>query len=494
MRMLYINGIEYPGILLENWNIAKKINSISTLKCGIININFNQQIVDISSIIEGSSIELFNGENKMFSGIVKIITKSVYVKGITKLELSCNDNSEIAKRRIIAQSIVNKTSGWIARNAILPVLSEEGVTEGVIDEGFLMTRANFNYIGCDKALDYLQTCTGMNWYIDYDKKLNFHAADKLKSPFNLDNIQKYSNFKSSRKYEQYRNVQYILGGKSITSPQIHEELTPAPNGEIIEFYTRFGVYQKPVLEVYNGATWNQVSSDDIGVDGIDTNKKWYFTYGSKIIKQDSAETVLAAGQKVRSTYIGLKNIFIAYSNDAEVGNRANIENSSGKYENFERNETLETTAEASEYAQAILKKYGEIEDRISFDTELSGLEPGQLLKVINENFGINQDFLIESVNIKPIGSTSILYSVSALDGISLGGWETYFKMLVAASQDTIAPDENIILIKQVSDTSNVASAIDMTILSQRWLYCGDNHYCGDTIAGHIQRSEVALSE
>ena len=195
MRTLKINSSIFNGLLLENWSISQKINQISTLKCGILNISKEQEIIDISNIVEGSSLELFNGDNKIFSGIIKTIVKSEYNVGILKLDLTVSDNNEIANRRIVASSLVNKKAGWIVKNIILPVLEEEGVTEGIIEDGFELMKANFNYITCTQALNYLQTCTGLNWSIDKDKKLNFIANDSIKAPFDIDSKFKYKNFK-----------------------------------------------------------------------------------------------------------------------------------------------------------------------------------------------------------------------------------------------------------------------------------------------------------
>lgn len=492
MRTLKINGSIFNGLLLDNWNISQKINQISTFKCGILNVSKEQEIIDISNIVEGSNLELFNGENKIFSGIIKTIAKSEYNVGILKLDLTVSDNNEIANRRIVVASFVNKNAGWLVKNVILPVLAEEGVSEGNIEDSFELLKVNFNYITCTQALNYLQTCTGLNWNIDKDKKLNFVSNTSIKAPFDVDSNLKYKNFKATRKYEQYRNTQYLLGGQGITSPQINEELTPAPDGEIIEFYTRFSISEKPKLEKYSNGIWNEINPNDIGIQGIDSNKKFYFAYNSKIITQSTEEVPLAQGEKLRATYVGLKNIFVIYTDDAQILKRASIENSSGKYENFEKDSSILTTEEASQFASSLIKKFGEIEDKVTFSTEQEGLEAGQLIKIENKELNIiEQSFLIESVKIKPIGFDALQYDISALDGISLGGWETYFKAIVEASQDVINPDENVIFIKNIADESNVAEKLNIQIDSERFVYMGDNLIMQDNAyMGVYQRTEV----
>lgn len=491
MRTLRINGSVFNGLLLKNWDISQKINQVSTLKCGILNIAKTQEVIDVSNIVEGSNLELFNGETKIFSGIIKTIARSEYNVGILRLDLTVSDNNEIANRRLVAASFVNKKAGWIVKNVILPVLAEEGVSEGIIEDSFELLKVNFNYITCTQALNYLQTCTGLNWNIDKDKKINFISNTSIKAPFDIDSNFKCKNFKATKKYEQYRNTQYLLGGQGITSPQINEELTQVPD-ETRKFYTRFSISEKPKLEKYSNGAWTEINPSDIGVHEIDENKKFYFAYNSKVIIQSPEEAPLAQGEKLRATYIGFKNIFVIYSDDAQVLRRSSIENSSGKYEKFEKDNSLSTIEEASQYASSLIKKFGEIEDKVTFSTEEAGLEVGQLIKIENKELSINeQSFLIESIKIKPVGWDALQYDISALDGISLGGWETYFKAIVEASQDVINPDEDIIFIKNISDRSNVTEKLNIQIDSERFVYMGDNLLMqDDEYMGVYQRTEV----
>lgn len=476
MRYLKINGDRFNGILLSGWTISNKINQISSLKCGILDVSVSQDRIDISNIKEGSSIELFSDEEKLFSGIIKVLSKSEYAKDIMQLDINASDNNEIANRRIVATSVVEKTAGWIVRNRILTVLSEEGVTAGTIEEGFTLLKVNFNYISCAQALNYLQTCTGFNWNIDKDKKLHFKSKDAERTSWDLTDKKDYRNFRSTRKYEQYRNTQYILGGKDLTSVQENEVLIPLPDGEITEFYTRFPIATKPIIDIFRNNQWSRVDPSNIGEKNVEEDKEWFFQYDNNTITQGTGEP-LAEEEMIRASYTGKKDVFLIYSNDSQIDERADVEKSSGKYERFEKNASLLSDAEAREYAKSIVDKYGEIEDKCSFTTERAGLEVGQILKVNKPELGIDsEDFLIESISIRPIGSCNLEYTVSALDGIALGGWETYFKALVEATKDMINENENVVFTKDVSDKYNVASSTHVTVNSEMWRRIGNDFH------------------
>lgn len=493
MRKLKINGKIFDGQLLKNWTISHKINQTSSFKCGILNISNEQRIINVLEVQEGSNLELFDGDSKLFAGIIKTVIKSKYTDGILQLDLTVTDNNEIANRRLVASSIVNKTAGWIIKNVILPVLAEDGISEGNIETGPLLLKVNFNYIKCSQALNYLQTCSGYNWKIDKDKRLNFTSNKSIKSPFNIYDHFKFRKFKATRKYEQYRNRQYFLGGKTSTSTQEKEELTPRPDGETRTFRTRFSLASKPVIEVFKNNLWQQISADDIGIKNIDENKKYYFNYDTNEIEQDSSEEALSIDEKIRATYIGLKSIFIMQENTNEIENRSKVESASGKYERFDTNESVNSMSEAYQYTNSLIKKYGEIEDKVSFVTEENGLEVGQVINVKYNELGIDDDFLIETISIKPLGTNALEYTVSALDGTALGGWENYFKNIIESTQQTISENENIIFMKSINDTFHAKEQIDMKIRKEQFLRMGSNILMSDGIyVGTIKRQEVSL--
>ena len=267
----------------------------------------------------------------------------------------------------------------------------------------------------------------------------------------------------------------------------------ADDGETRTFRTRFSLASKPVIEVFKNNLWQQISADDIGIKNIDENKKYYFNYDTNEIEQDSSEEALSIDEKIRATYIGLKSIFIMQENTNEIENRSKVESASGKYERFDTNESVNSMSEAYQYTNSLIKKYGEIEDKVSFVTEENGLEVGQVINVKYNELGIDDDFLIETISIKPLGTNTLEYTVSALDGTALGGWENYFKNIIESTQQTISENENIIFMKSINDTFHAKEQIDMKIRKEQFLRMGSNILMSDGIyVGTIKRQEVSL--
>lgn len=463
-RVLLVNGENFPGLMLDGWNITNKINSVSEFSCTLINVNKSGQIIDVD-IKNGYSIELYGNGNKLFAGIIKNPTVSLYAPRILQYNISASDYTEIAYRRLMAASVVNKTAGAIVRDVILPVLKEDGITAGKIVNGKTVERANFNYIYCGTAMEQLQEITGYNWWIDVDKKINFMPKEQIEAPWELTDSVPHYGFSHSLDHEQYRNVQYIQGGQRQSTQQI-EFLTPVADGENRSFFSRFPVSRIIGMKIYTGDVWADVSLNDIGINGLNATgtKKWYYTYGSREITQDSNEIPLSAGQQVQLTYVGLVDILVRVDNTAEITDRKSVEGGSGKYEQLSSQKNIDTISQAERYAESEIDRYSQIADKISFSTEVDGLAAGQILMVKKQDFGINQKFLIESVTISAAGNDRVNYAISALDGISLGGWENYFGKILDSGKNEINSDEVVTILRDLNDNLDINNQI--TIFSQ----------------------------
>lgn len=424
-------------IIDPRWSISDKINARTTMSITVIDLQ------DLASIDIGDAVTLTNGADTIFAGIVHSVDVSEYMPGVLYYDLKCVDNSALADKRLVAETGSNQTAGYIAENVILPYLADEGVIKGTIEAGVTISKYTFNYITASKALDQIRTVSGLNWNIDKDKKLNLFSNTSNLSPWTLDDTVQHTRFQQSKSMNEYRNVQYVRAGKAKTSTQTLEKPSPKPDSVSRTFRTKYPVAEKPTIVINS----TPVDAGDVGVKSLDTGKKWYFTYNSQDIVQDSGESVLADSDAIEITYVGLYDILVVAEDETEIASRATAETgTSGRYEHITEEKSISESAEAEEFGEGLLSKYAEIADNITFETNVSGLEAGQLLTVDKALFGISEDFLIESVDIDPDSPSEIRYSIKALDGAALGGWEEYFKEILR-KQTTYVINENEVLIK-----------------------------------------------
>jgi hypothetical protein len=374
------------------------------------------------------------------------------------------DYNQIADKRLYAASHVNQLAGNIVSAIISSKLSEEGITAGSIENGPIISKANFNYKKCSEALDYLKDVTGMNWNINFSKQLNFFSNSTNLAPWILNDNVQHTNFRIKKNRSQYRNRQYVRAGTGKTTSQALEKPSPKPDGSSRSFVLRFPVAEKPVIYVNSTA----VLSVNVGVNGLDTNKSWYFSYDSNIISQASTTAVLTSGTTLEITYTGLYPIIMLVDDPAQIATRAASETgTSGIYENLHTEKSINERSQAVEYAEGLILRYGIIPSTITFDTEVPGLQAGQLLPIQKTLFGINSSYLIESVDISAVDAEKTNYSIKCLDGSALGGWEQFFKDLLKSSQEYIIQENEVIVLLNVqTETEKWGSETTITIIDK----------------------------
>lgn len=483
-RVLTINGEQ---VLIEpSWSINNKINARSTMSFVIVDV-LN------ATVTTGASVEFTNDTEILFSGIIQSISKSEEVQNKIFYDIQCIDNSALADKRCVVCSVEDITCRDLIIDYILPILAEDGVTEGNIEEGVLISKAVFNYNKCNDALDYIITLTpSFCWTIDENKQLNYFYRGTYTAPYRLDSNLQHSNFTQETSLDDYRNIQYVKGGKGETATQSNETPSPIPDGESRSFIVRFPIAKKPsiFIKLDGESVYTQVDSSLVGVNGLDTDKKWYFTYNSNIITQDSSETVLGSADRIQVTYIGLRDIFLLLDKPSEIYSRKILEDTSGKYEVLTVETTISTNDQAYQFASGLLDKYGELKDKINFNTNTSGFKAGQLLVVDKSLFEINSTFLIESVSISNWGGNEITYKITAIDGASIGGWEEYFRNLFNTNKFfSIQENETIIKVNDLVESSIFYGTLDVTVTGT--LFPSESLYPSETL---YPNTELILSD
>ena len=482
MRTFKING--HTVRAGKGWGISGKMNTRTTLSFNVVDMN------GLDHIDNGDTVEITNDGTRIFEGIIKDIEVFEPGPGYLEYNIKVEDYSALADKRVIAKVYEDKTAGYIARDLIAEKLIEEGVTEGVIDDGPTIRKAVFNYIKVSDALNYLRTITGFVWEVDMDRKLNLFNRASRRAPYTLTPAVPHKGFRLTSTMSKYRNTQYIRGGKARTATQENERPSPRPDGESRSFILRYPVAQRPIIEInLGGAGWVAIPETDIGVNGIDRDKKWYFTFDSQILTQDESQTALTQSDAIRVTYTGLRNLFVRIDNPNEIAHRQSAEaGTSGVYEELGIEKSINDIAQAMQYAEGLLETYGQVKDIITFSTEVAGIQPGQLLTIDKPLYGLTGEFLVESVSVRPIGQ-SMEYSVKALDGAAVGGWEEFFKNLVRGQKDfVIAENEVIITIQSQVERTEYEGNYQMTIVQDLYpavdLLPSDGLYPG-TITGGV---------
>lgn len=488
----------------SNWNLIVDLDAKSSFTATITDLK------TLTNLYLGQQIRFYNyDDDLLFGGFIKSIDKNDPFGNdeIIYYTIQAVCSCKIAERRIVADIVENKNVGNAIIDHILPVLAEEGITEGIIDCSLQIERITFNYITAYEALNMLQSLVyGYIWYIsDPDKKLYFFyiANDYLETK--LDSNIYHRDFKQHRDMNIYRNTQYLKGGKARTDTQSNETPSPLPDGSSQTFTCRFPIAEEPTIEVnIAGGGW---VAKTVGVNGIDEDgtHDWYFTYDSPDITQDSGGVVLAVADQIRITYIGLRDLFIIVDDQEQIRRRAEIEGDtiggvdgcSGIYESMVEETAMDNIPIGIQFASGILKKYGDIADTVTFTTENDNFKYawGYLLKIEKASWNINEYFLVKAVSMRQIDQTHIEYNITGLDGATVGGWEQYFAELLKRDKKfTINDSEVIVLLKNQLERKNRGGSYEIEQYNPL-LYVSESTYVSETtILGGTLEEDITVND
>jgi len=462
MRTYTIN--ENPVTVQKNsLSYTDTLNDRTT--CSFIVLN------PITEIDIGMEVIVEEDATVIFAGSVDNVSESGDTTNY--VSVACVDFSQLIDKRIIANSYENELAGDIVRDFITSVFVDEGITEGDVQSGPIISKSVFNYDSGNISMNYLADTTGFNWEINNLKQLNFFDRSTFVAPFYLhDHTHNYQGLTVKKTRSNYRNRQYIRAGTDTTAEIPLEKPTPKPDGVSKTFVVRLPIAMKPRIFI------NSVEVDPltIGVNGIDKDMKYYFSYNSNAITQDNSQSLLVDTQVLEITYKGLYPLLVVTELPGQVIARKAVEGGSGIHENIVEEGNIDTRQAAMEFANGKLEKYGIIPKTVTFNTNSKGLKAGQLLSITNTKHNLSGAFLIDSVSARNDGVLT-LYSVRCLDGTSVGGWEKLFKTLLQGNKKLVIR-ENEVVVRYITFADDF---VNLSMTEEIDFYLHQYHICGQVV-------------
>lgn len=462
---LFIGGVDYTDNLLINFpDGTDELNARNTCK-----LKLRDRGAAVRPVI-GAPVELYYGTELKFAGTIDK-RKEVRRAGNTELfwQLDCVDFNQFADRELVAEEYVDQTIKEIVQDIVTKKLADDGVTlDPAMPDGIALPYQQFNYKRIDECFNELKDLSGLSWSIDYTKVLRWFDRTTNMAPFSLDTsvfpaapLADSVELESSR--AQYRNSQYVRGGNDITSEvQVEEK---RGDGKARTFTVPLPLAKVPVVKV-NGA------AKTVGIRQVETGKQWYWQENSTELSQDEGEPILADTDTFRCEFYGYFPPIVNALKPMEIAARGAVEGGSGLYEDLQDKREINRSSLALEYAQGLLRKFGEIPLTITYDTFLDGLQAGHLQNVYMPEHGIeNELYLITKVDWQDVQKTLIRYRVTAVSGEPLGGWVDFFKKLAEANRTAPArANELLMKLKAYTEILTISESFDVSL---------DDAVCGE---------------
>jgi prophage tail gpP-like protein len=410
------------ALLLDAWNVTDTVNERSTA---------NVTLYDSTGLLsfdrgQGIKLELDDG-TVLFSGyIIRASESRLGLGGGRTHDLECVDQHYLADKRIVADAYTNATSGAIVQAIITDYLAAEGVTAGRISAGETISAVTYNYRTVSDCLDQLAERNGYWWAINADKTLDFGppgAAGGICAGSTLVTSALADQISIQRGNVSYRNRQWIRGGRDTTDTQTE---TQTGDGERRSFLVGFPIAVEPTIEVDTGSGF---VAQDVGVAGLQTDRDWYWSYGSVAVTQDSGGAVLSATDRVRVTYKGLYGVVAQVQDITEQAARALVEGGSGIVESVIDDKSLDTRLAAFAVGANLLAVYATAAVKIRFVTESTVFYPGALVEVTLPEAGFaGEEALVAAVEWFSAGGRDRAVVTLAIGPVE-GTWARYFTNL-----------------------------------------------------------------
>jgi hypothetical protein len=338
------------------------------------------------------------------------------------------DYARLLDRNLVHKTYQGQTDKEIIEDIVAVYCKTSGITTVNVVEGVTIDQIQFNYLQPSQCIRKLADLTGRNWYIDYEKDIHYWPLTQSTAPFDIDTANDdYSNLTISKDASQLKNRVYVRGGTKLSDPTTY---TTKGDGS----KRKFVLPDKPhdVSLTINGGA-KTVGIKNVNLSGFD----WYLNFQEKYLDQDTGGTVLATTDTLALTYSYDIPILVAVEDTTSI-----LTNGVQEFAIFDK--SITTTQAARDRASAELTDYGNSIVEGSFTTMVPGFISGQYMHVTLAEYGIDDDYLIQSVNATSMGGGKFIYSVKLASAKTMGIIRFLIELL-EANKNLIELDDNEVI-------------------------------------------------
>lgn len=345
-----------------------------------------------------------------------------------------------------------------------------------------------SYIKPTALVEDVSKKTSRIWFIDCEKDLHYTSGTDDEAPFEINTTDPiWGDLEIERDLESLRNRVTVRGSETISETMYTQEKI----ADGVE--TSFALDYKPSdIHVYvanwNGSGYDSYVEKSVGIENLDDDTAFDFmmNFQEKFVRNATFPT-LDALDKIKVTmfpYIPIRLQLIDY---ASVNAMKLITGGDGFYDGpLIQDERIQTFTEARRRAQAELDLYSNAIVTCTFQTNKEGLRAGQTIHIEDAARNINDDYIIQTCNAKPIGGVhDDVWSYEVTASSSLFGLIEFFQLLMRRSTKIPADStEAVEVVISIQDAIALGDDIVHTIKSNEF-------NAGDLINYQLQFENLA---
>jgi len=422
--------------------------------------------------VEGQEIIIEDNGVRLFGGI--ITNPKEDEKTPTKVFYPCEsvDYGYQLDRRLVVEVYENMSASDIVID-ILNKYCPGFIGNGIVSGAPVVEYIKFDYLRPSECFKQLTGYVGWQWKLDYFKDVKFFEQYNAFAPVEITHNSAIRKLKHEPDIQGLRNKVYVLGGKMLSDEQ---DFAYVADGQ-----QRLWVlgHEPHSPWVYIGDINNPPIKPGLEYVDDEASYSWMYNQGEKYIRCSAQTATPPNGTTVIFRYKVPMDVITMVEDLASQQAVALIQDGDGIYEHKIVDDSLITIQAAEATGQADLAQHANPTIKGSFETEVNGWVPGQLLTINLPGRGIQGQYLIQKVNITALSSNKLTYKVSY--GGRLKGIPDLLQALVSGQQNKKIVDVNY-QSKFVTGELPVGIKIEfvVTLRTDPW-YCGD----ADAICGEI---------
>lgn len=386
--------------------------------------------------------------------------------------VNCSDYSQDLQRNQVVKTYTGQTAGYIIKDIVNTYAQNLGTFH--VDDGLVVEYIAFNYKFPFECIQEIAELTGYDWYVDYEKNVNFFLPSSRPAPYSLtDNLAdgEYLGLEISIDKSSLKNKQIVRGGYQFSQLFTEEQVA---DGTQLAFNLKYEPYTPVSVYVDAGAGY---VAHTLGIDNVDTSGKDFVVNVTEKNIKNLDHAVLSAGQKIKITYKYKMPILAQIEDNNSIALMKKYEGGDGIYEGeLIIDETIETIGAAKQRALAELEMYSNPLIEGNFITTQYGYKSGQLLTVNIPSRGINATYIIQSVAITSLGNGLIEYEITFAS--KLKGLTDFLIYLFDNGKKIFErTDELLSVVKPLSDgftlTDSVPTESRRDVVTHPFVYSND---------------------
>lgn len=469
-RSIIIGGVErWPDL---EWGTLK-INRVLTHQVDSCTFSIKG-----SQPAEGEEVIVEQDGTRLFAGIIiKVeLSRKFPDQSVIVWDIECDDYTSLLDRRLVAETYENTTADWIFKDIVTKYCSGFTVA-GVKSDAPTVEYIAFDYVKPSECFKQLCDYIGWHWQPDCYRDLQFFSAESLSTPAPIEITEATSGWYSFGKHsvntQGLRNRVYVRGGTMLGDPQAVQWKA---DGVARIWVLPWGPHDITYGGV-NGKIGVGEVAKSIGIENVDdeTAKDYLLNYQEKYIRCSTQTSTPAAGTTI--SYMARQDIDVITMVEDLASQEAMKKVSflnDGVWESTIVDDSLVTIEAAEAAGNADLRDHANPTVKGSFNTQVPGWQPGQLVQISLPDRGINATYLLQKVTLSTGNQELWTYTVEY--GGRLLGIADFLKALVSAQQRKKL-NETAILHKYIYGT-DTAGVKDELIITSRAL----PYICGDSLA------------